>query len=78
MVLDEVSGGSIAIGSGSGFPDIDQIVRRLRHIKAKKVVIAPFTLVPGIHAWTEITGERNENSWLKQLSGAGFTVTTRR
>jgi len=44
-------------------------------IEAKEVVIAPPTLVPDIHDRIEIAGEKNEQSWSKQLGNAGFSVT---
>lgn len=76
MILDETAGGSIMIGAASGYPGIDQVVERLRHMQIKTVKLAPLTLVPGIHSWIEIAGENNEDSCLKRLRKAGYLVTT--
>lgn len=75
MILDEVAGGGIVIGAGSGYPGIAQVIGRLRHMQVKSVTLVPFTLVPGIHAWMEIAGENDEGSCLKQLRNAGFSAT---
>lgn len=75
MVLDDVcQTGQYTIGAVDGYPGIEKVKSRLGHIGAKKVRLVPLAVVPGIHAWIEISGEANEDSWQKNLESSGYTV----
>ncbi|NLW74903.1 MAG: cobalt chelatase [Methanomicrobiales archaeon] len=76
MILDDIShSGQIIIGTVNGYPDFEKVKTRLSHIGAKKVKLVPLTIVPGIHAWIELSGDANNQSWQKQLESIGCTVT---
>lgn len=76
MVLDDVTKtGAICIGTVNGYPDLGKVVSRLKHIGATSVRLVPLAVVPGIHAWIELSGEANKDSWQKALQQAGFSVT---
>ncbi|GLI45991.1 MAG: hypothetical protein GX965_04545 [Methanoculleus bourgensis] len=53
MILDEIAGGGITNGAGSGYPGIAQVLGRRRHMQVNTVTLAPLTLVPGIHSGME-------------------------
>lgn len=75
MVLDDVcKTGRLTIGAVDGYPGIEKIKSRLGHIAVKKVRLVPLTIVPGIHAWIEIAGEANNDSWQKNLEASGYSV----
>ncbi|MDD1729163.1 MAG: sirohydrochlorin cobaltochelatase [Methanospirillum sp.] len=76
MTLDDITKtGKICIGTIDGYPDYAKVKSRLSHIGAKKVRLVPMAVVPGIHAWIQISGEANKDSWQKALERDGFTVT---
>ena len=76
MVIDDLTKtGKIVIGAVDGYPDLQKVTSRLSHIRAKKVRLVPLAIVPGIHAWIEIAGEKNKESWQKALETEGYTVT---
>ena len=76
MILDDICpGGQIIIGTVNGYPDFEKVKNRLSHIGAKKVKLVPLTIVPGIHAWIELSGDANNQSWQKRLESIGCSVT---
>ncbi|MBN2734064.1 MAG: sirohydrochlorin cobaltochelatase [Methanomicrobiaceae archaeon] len=76
MVMDDVcQSGKVVIGGFGGYPGVDKVVRRLGHMSAKKVRLAPFALVSGIHASLEISGDTNPDSWKKALESKGYAVS---
>jgi sirohydrochlorin cobaltochelatase len=76
MVMDDIcKTGKIVIGAVGGYPGVERAVKRLGHVGAKKVRLVPLALVPGIHAWLEISGESNPDSWKKALESEGYKVT---
>lgn len=76
MILDDICpGGQIIIGTVNGYPDFEKVKKRLSHIGAKKVKLVPLTIVPGIHAWIELSGDANNQSWQKQIESIGCSVT---
>lgn len=76
MVLDDIClGGQLIIGTIDGYPDFDKVKRRISHIGANRVTLVPLTIVPGIHAWIELSGDGNNRSWQKQLEVIGCSVT---
>ncbi|WP_406657141.1 sirohydrochlorin cobaltochelatase [Methanolobus sp. ZRKC2] len=74
LVMDDITGGKIIVGSSYGYPGADWVMKRLEHINAKKVTLAPLALIPGKHAHYELSGE-NANSWKNKLEAAGYSVS---
>jgi len=75
MVMDDTcKSGKIVIGAVGGYPGVERAAKRLGHIGAKKARLVPLSLVPGIHAWLEISGESNPDSWKKALESKGYLV----
>lgn len=76
MVMDDIcQTGKIIIGAVGGYPGVERAVKRLGHLGADKVRLVALSLVPGIHAWMEISGVSNPDSWQKALESEGYTVT---
>lgn len=76
MVLDDVTkDGRICIGTIDGYPDKEKVKYRLKHLGVKTVRLVPLAVVPGIHAWIQIAGESNSQSWQQYLASSGYTVS---
>ncbi|MGB3907516.1 MAG: sirohydrochlorin cobaltochelatase [Methanomethylovorans sp.] len=74
LIMDEKTGGKIVIGTTYGYPGADWVIQRLKHINAKKVTLAPLTLIPGKHTDYELGGS-GPDSWKHKLEAAGYTVS---
>ncbi len=61
------------IGNVEGFPNLQRTMEKLRHSKAKKIVLKPFMVVAGDHAMNDMAGEE-EDAWKKQIEKAGIEV----
>lgn len=59
------------IGTVEGFPGLDEIMADLRLHGVRRVVLKPFLIVAGEHASRDLAGP-DEDSWLSQLTTAGF------
>lgn len=74
LVMDGITGGNIVIGNSCGYPDPEWVMKRLEHINAEKVILAPFALIPGKHVMYKLKG-KNQDSWKNRLEAAGYTVS---
>jgi sirohydrochlorin cobaltochelatase len=74
LMMDEKTGGRIVIGTSCGYPGADWVLQRLKHINARKVTLAPLTLIPGKHTDYELDGS-GPDSWKNKLEAAGYTVS---
>lgn len=59
-----------AVGTVEGYPEFDNVVKKLKDRGVKDVILMPFMFVAGDHAQNDIAGDWNEN-----LQKAGFTVS---
>lgn len=59
-----------AVGTVEGYPEFDNVVKKLKDRGVKDVILMPFMFVAGDHAQNDIAGEWNEN-----LQKADFTVS---
>lgn len=62
------------VGSVEGFPELDQVKRRLEHMKATKVTLVPFMVVAGDHAKNDMADAEDPESWLSVLKKEGYAV----
>ncbi|MEA3333391.1 MAG: sirohydrochlorin cobaltochelatase [Pseudomonadota bacterium] len=61
-------------GAVEGYPELEDIVARLRyHSKNKKVILKPFMIVAGDHAINDMTGE-GPDTWQSVIMKEGFKV----
>ncbi|CEI74101.1 MULTISPECIES: sirohydrochlorin cobaltochelatase [Romboutsia] len=61
------------VGTVEGYPEIDNVVKRLKEDNIKIVNLMPFMLVAGDHAINDMAGE-DEDSWKNILEDFGFKV----
>ncbi len=66
---------NIFIGTISGFPDMDDILARLRENDIQKVWLMPFMSVAGDHVQNDMFGE-DADSWQSVFTEAGIAVET--
>ncbi len=57
-------------------PNFDDVLDRLKRIRAKKILLAPLLLTGGAHVNEDIAGD-GESSWSSRLRAEGFEVRTR-
>ncbi|WP_321416561.1 sirohydrochlorin cobaltochelatase [uncultured Methanomethylovorans sp.] len=74
LVMDEKTGGNIVVGSTYGYPGPEWVIKRLKHINAKKITLVPLALIPGKHTEYELAGD-NADSWKHKLEAAGYEVS---
>lgn len=61
------------IGTVEGFPNLNDVLARLKEAGVKRVVLKPFMVVAGDHAMNDMAGPE-EDSWLSVLKKEGFEV----
>lgn len=59
-----------AVGTIEGYPEFDNVVKKLKDRGVTDVILMPFMFVAGDHAQNDIAGDWNED-----LQKAGFTVS---
>lgn len=59
-----------AVGTVEGYPEFDNVVKKLKDRGVTDVILMPFMFVAGDHAQNDIAGDWNED-----LQKAGFTVS---
>ncbi|MEG1311101.1 MAG: sirohydrochlorin cobaltochelatase [Romboutsia sp.] len=61
------------VGTVEGYPELDQVIYRLKENNINTVNLMPFMLVAGDHAINDMAGD-DEDSWKTRLEGYGFNV----
>ena len=64
---------NVYIGTVEGYPEIEQVIKKLKADNIKTVDVLPFMLVAGDHATNDIAGDE-EDSWKSILEKEGFKV----
>jgi sirohydrochlorin cobaltochelatase len=64
---------NIFIATVEGYPELDNIIPKLKLKKIKKAILMPFMIVAGEHAANDMSGD-NEDSWKNVLKSSGFEV----
>lgn len=59
-----------AVGTVEGYPEFDNVVKKLKDRGVKDVILMPFMFVAGDHAQNDIAGD-----WNEELKKSGFTVS---
>lgn len=62
----------VLVGTVENFPDLSNVMTKLKICGAKKVALMPFMLVAGDHAKNDMAGE--EDSWKSEMESAGYEV----
>lgn len=71
VLADE--GLNVFVGTVEGYPDIDNVIAKLKENKIKEVTLMPYMLVAGDHASNDMAGDE-EDSWKNILKKEGFIV----
>lgn len=74
LLMQERLGKNFFLGALEGFPSFEQVAQGLEALQVQKVVLAPFMLVAGDHAWRDIAGEE-ANSWKTRFRKRGLEVS---
>lgn len=61
------------VGTVEGYPELEQVIKKLREYNIKTVDLLPFMLVAGDHAINDMAGD-DEDSWKTILEKEGFNV----
>lgn len=64
---------NIYVGTVEGYPDYPCVLRELKKKHYRKVTLAPFLIVAGIHALEDMAGE-DSGSWKSRLEAEGYSV----
>lgn len=64
---------NVFIGTVEGYPQIDQVMSRLKEKNIDKVTLIPFMFVAGDHASNDMAGDEDD-SWKTILKKAGYEV----
>ena len=64
---------NVVVGTVEGFPEMDEVLKKLKERKAKKILLMPFMIVAGDHAKNDMAGEEAD-SWKSILEQAGYEV----
>ena len=65
---------NLFVGAVEGYPEVDDLLIRIKESGAKRVVLAPLMVVAGDHARNDMAGA-GPDSWKSRLESAGYPVT---
>lgn len=65
---------NVFMATVEGWPSLADTMQLMKRSGYKKVLVAPFMLIAGVHAYEDMAGEKEE-SWKNQLLKNGFDVT---
>ena len=61
------------VGTVEGYPELEQVIKKLKNRNIKTVDLLPFMLVAGDHAINDMASDE-EDSWKTILEKEGFNV----
>lgn len=64
---------NVIVGTVEGFPEMDEVLKKLKEQQTKRVLLMPFMVVAGEHARNDMAGE-DEDSWKSILTARGYEV----
>lgn len=65
---------NLFVGAVEGYPEVDDLLIRIKESGAKRVALAPLMVVAGDHARNDMAGA-GPDSWKSRLESAGYPVT---
>lgn len=71
-VIDD-EGLNVFVGTVEGYPEIENVIAKLKKNKIKEVTLMPYMVVAGDHASNDMAGDE-EDSWKNILKKEGFIV----
>ena len=66
---------NVYVGTVEGYPELEDLEKRIREKPYKKVCLCPFLLVAGDHAKNDMAGEKE--SWKNYFEEKGYEVETK-
>ncbi len=75
-VLRDMGYDNVFVGTVEGFPDLSNVMRRMKALPIKKIYLAPLMIVAGDHARNDLSGP-DEDSWDFILRNAGYETEVR-
>ncbi len=54
---------NVIVGTVEGFPEMDEVLKKLKEQQTKRVLLMPFMVVAGDHARNDMAGEDERLSW---------------
>lgn len=63
----------VFVGTVEGYPELEEVIKRLKRTEIRKVYLMPFMLVAGDHATNDMAGDE-EDSWKVILEQEGYEV----
>jgi len=64
----------VFVATVEGYPELENILPRLKELGIKEVTLSPLMLVAGDHAQNDLAGP-GEDSWQSLLEKEGYTVS---
>ena len=62
---------NVIVGTVEGFPEMDEVLKKLKEQQTKRVLLMPFMVVAGDHARNDMAGE---DAWKSILTARGYEV----
>ena len=72
-IFEETGHGNMVMGTVEGDFSIENFVEKMKEVKPKKILLAPFMIVAGDHACNDMAGD-DEDSWKNILEKEGYEV----
>ncbi|MEN6324991.1 MAG: sirohydrochlorin cobaltochelatase [Syntrophomonas sp.] len=69
----ELGHGNVFVGTVEAYPDIDEVVKRVRSYHPQRIILRPLMIVAGDHACNDMAGDK-EDSWKSIFARAGYEV----
>lgn len=66
---------NVVVGTVEGFPEMEEVLKKLKEQQAEKILLMPFMIVAGDHAKNDMAGE-DADSWKSILTREGYEVRT--
>ncbi len=63
----------VFVGTVEAYPDVETVLKHVKHSKYRKVLLTPFMLVAGDHAKNDMAGDEEE-SWKSVFEKEGYEV----
>lgn len=73
QLLCEDAGLPVYVGTVEGYPELEQVMTRLRRDRVRRVTLMPLMVVAGDHAVNDMAGD-DPDSWNSRLRAEGFEV----
>ena len=61
---------NVIVGTVEGFPEMDEVLKKLKEQQTKRVLLMPFMVVAGDHANNDMAGD-DDDSWLSMFKESG-------